>query len=159
MSKWIDLPSNSWNFPECFEQPLMPNCHLIYDIFIIRCGFIVHAPATIDELKLFVSNKLAHQFSTRFRTVNPPVMKKSNFHLDELSLRVFLKFINHRVYDLLYTYPLIWLLSALIVLFKSAKPTNIVMRMRDKMNGQQRFFIQVILIVFAIIICLTCNLV
>lgn len=104
MSKWIDLPSNSGDFSEGFKQPKMPRCHLIDDILIIRGGFVVHAPATIDELKLFILNQFAHQISARLRTVNPPVMKKSNFYLDELSSGIFVKFINHRVYYLLYTY-------------------------------------------------------
>ena len=104
MSKWINLPSNSWDFPEGFKQPKMPSCHLIDDIFVIRCSFVMHAPATIDELNLFVFNEFTHQFSARLRTVNPPVMKKSNFYLDELSSGIFVKFINNWVYYLLYTY-------------------------------------------------------
>jgi hypothetical protein len=54
MAEWIDMPSDSWSNPKVVRNESKAKRHLINYGVIMSRSFIVHAPASIDELQLTV---------------------------------------------------------------------------------------------------------
>lgn len=57
--------------------------HLIYNVNVWSCRFVVHTPAAIDELESSFINELANRVFSHVTLLLPPLPEKSNFHVDE----------------------------------------------------------------------------
>ena len=60
MSEGVNVPSDSRFNTEFCEEEVVTNHHVVDHIFVVSTGFIMHAPASIYELKLAVPNKSSY---------------------------------------------------------------------------------------------------
>lgn len=56
VTKGINVPTNSRSHSELFLKELVTVHHVKNDVFVVRTGFIIHAPSTVDELKTTISD-------------------------------------------------------------------------------------------------------
>jgi hypothetical protein len=51
MSEGINVPPDSWYDSQLFLQELVPNEHVVDDVFIVGTGLVIHAPPSVDDLE------------------------------------------------------------------------------------------------------------
>lgn len=49
----------------------------------MRCGFVVHAPAAVDELQTALIHQITHDIPCRVVLLLPPLPEESHFNVDE----------------------------------------------------------------------------
>ena len=72
MTKRIYLPTNSGLDSESFKQEFMTQSHLVNNILVISCCFIIHTPSTIYEFQLTSFDKIFSFVSNFFILIIPP---------------------------------------------------------------------------------------
>lgn len=127
MAKRIDLPSNRRNNLECLEQKLVTNSHLVNYVFIVTSGFIIHAPSSIDEFELAISNKVSHLLLSLWSLLIPPSEKESNFNKNEVTCWILEQLINDTVNGELDSCILNIVFVSIVIFIYSFKPSNVIM--------------------------------
>ena len=99
MTKRIYMPSYSRFDSKLLKKELMTNHHVVDHIFIVRTGFIMHAPTSVNKLKTTLLNELSNLSLHSIRLILPPHAKE--FHLDirKTFVRITNKFIDHCLYN------------------------------------------------------------
>lgn len=80
VTEWIDVPTDARSNAEFFLHKLMALHHVVDHVLIIDTGLILHAPASVEQLKSSILDKLAHTRLGLFALVLPPHGEK--LHLD-----------------------------------------------------------------------------
>jgi len=65
--EWVDVPSNSRLVIELFEEELVADHHIVDHVVEVGAGFVVHGPASVDELEAVLLDELAHLVLARLR--------------------------------------------------------------------------------------------
>jgi len=88
MSKWINLPSNSWLHTKFIENEIMAYFHVINHIFINWASFIVHWPSSIDQLQLTIFYQFFNIIFHFLILIFPPHAEKFHFNFWKFSFRI-----------------------------------------------------------------------
>lgn len=135
VAKWINLPSNSGSYSELIEDPLVTHDMVVDHIFISRTSLIMHRPTGIHKLKLTTLDQALHLFLLFVGLEIPPHAEE--FHLDfrEFALWVVCESVDNVSQLHLDIGELDVFAGTVEVLINGLQPSNIVMGMRNYVNG------------------------
>ena len=105
VAKWIDLPTSSRSFIELLLYKTMPQSGLIYHVYVVTRGFVVHTPSSVAadtqiylhdtfinaSNMVFFSNK-THQSEEHKQGVQKYKKLMSHAHLHEFQLTIIYQF-------------------------------------------------------------------
>ena len=135
MTKWVNLPPNSWSDTEFIDNPLVPNKMVIDHILISGTSLIMHGPAGINQLKLAILHQFLYFFLFIVSLQIPPHSEELHFDLREFAVGVFFECIHNRSEFHIDIGVLDILATSIKILVKVFQPANIVMRVRHNVNS------------------------
>ena len=135
VTKWINLPADSWLDAKGVSYPLVTNHHVLDHILVDWASLIMHRPAGIDNLKLPILDEFVNISPSLLTLLIPPHFEELHFNLRELSFWVILEGIHNGCDLNVDICQLDILASPFKILFECLEPSNIVVGMRHNMNS------------------------
>jgi len=86
MTKWIDLPTDSWSDTEFLKCKLMSHLHVVDHVFVVGACLIVHRPASIQNFKTALADEVSNVLLHSIGLVSPPHLKEFHFDVRETLL-------------------------------------------------------------------------
>lgn len=126
MAKGIDLPACGGSYIKVIKNELMAQRHLVDDVLVIGCGFIIHAPSTANEFELAIFDECFGYLLGVIILEVPPHFEKGGLDLNESARGILLQFLNISVDGVLNGGKLNRLLESVKVLIDSLEPTNVI---------------------------------
>ena len=127
MSKWVNVPADSWPKVEFSFKELMTNHHVVHHIVMMSDSFIVHGPTGIHKIETFLLNQVSYLILHFISLTIPPHGKELHLHRCESLFWIFDKFIHDCIKYHLNLCLLNMLLGSSEVFIDGLEPTNIIM--------------------------------
>ena len=136
VTKWINVPSDSWLDTEFLLEELVADHHVVDHIFIMRSSLIVHAPAGIDELESSFGDQGSDIALDFLSLLVVPHGEEFHLNIGELSCGVEHQLLNNGCQDQIDLSMLLTLVATNIILINSLEPPNVVMGVSDEVDIQ-----------------------
>jgi hypothetical protein len=136
VTEGINLPSNSGSDTKLLHDELVTDLHVVDHVFIVGASFVVHGPASVEQLQTTLSDKLADVGFHLFSLVSPPDGKELHFNVGESLLRVLDQAFHSLVNNVLNTITDNIVVSTRVVLVNGLQPADIVVSVMGQMDGQ-----------------------
>ena len=95
VAECIDIPANSGSEAEFLLQELVTNHHIVYNIIKVRSCFVISAPPSIDNIKLFILNKLLNLLLNLICLRVIPHGEETHLSIAEPPFGVVVQFFDH----------------------------------------------------------------
>lgn len=135
MTEGVKMPTNGWDDSKGILRPSETSGHLIDDIFIIRSGFIMHAPPSIDNFQLSILNMLLNEIPLCGVGIIPPPVKESHLNNREFVCGIERQFSHNRVDNVLNPCFLGDLIPSIEVVVDCFQPSNIIVGVWNQIDS------------------------
>ena len=119
MSERIDLPSDAGLNAELLEEELMTHHHVVEHVLVVSASFIMHAPASIHELKATLIDELPYLGLFLLGLIFPPHAEELHLDVSEALGRIFDEFTNESIDDKLNLSSCLFLITSCVILVDS----------------------------------------
>mmetsp|Transcript_14435 Transcript_14435/g.19565 ORF Transcript_14435/g.19565 Transcript_14435/m.19565 type:complete len:244 (+) Transcript_14435:354-1085(+) len=134
----VDVPTDAWDgeVSKLAQEELVANHHVVHHIVVMGACFILHGPASVDELKTTLPDKLAHVIFLLLGLALPPHGEELHLDLSESLL-----FVSHELHDIgvddvLDIGVLFILIATSEVLIYGLEPADVVVAVRNNVHVQ-----------------------
>lgn len=134
MTKWINVPSDSWLDAELINQELVAIHHIVDHVLEVWASLVVHAPTSIDELETTFLDKLFHISFSFVSLFVIPHGEEFHFNVSEFTMWVLNEFRNNGAQDHVDLSNLVTLICSCVILVNSFEPSDIIVRVSNQMN-------------------------
>ena len=119
MTERIDLPSDAGLHAELLEEELMTHHHVVEHVLVVSASFIMHAPASIHELKATLLDELPYLGLFLLGLIFPPHAEELHLDVSEALGRIFDEFTNESIDDKLNLSSCLFLITSCVILVDS----------------------------------------
>lgn len=135
MTEGVELPTRLGSHAELVHEELVAEGRLVDHVQVVRGSLVMHAPASIGELKLPARDQLFGQRAGLLVLLPPPTLEEGLLDVRERAIRVLRQPLHDGVQDHVHICALNGFVLAGVILIDGLQPTDIIVGVRDNVHG------------------------